>query len=137
MSAKRTTKNRARIDEYDPLIYPRKIWVGKNCTLKDIRKRFVRRDGGEIEDQWNPEYNPQTLYVKERETDLYGVLITFPSDKFKQKEYVKYTAHEAEHAKFSIFADTGIESTWVSQEADAYMVGFVAECVWETMFGTK
>jgi hypothetical protein len=44
-------KQKKMIDKYDPVIYPRLLYVCKNCTLKDLRDRFTTRKGLEISDE--------------------------------------------------------------------------------------
>lgn len=127
------TKKRLRIDTYDPVIYPRLLFVCKNATLNDLRKRFVCRDGDELDDEWDPVEGTFTLYVKDRTTDLYGVLINLADWALKSDKLINNITHEAEHAKISIFEDCHLDTDSKSQEADAYLIGWIAQCVYNTV----
>ena len=132
-NTKKTTKKKV-IDKYDPQIYPRLLWVSKNVTISDIRKNFTQRDGSEIEDSWDPVDGTFTIYVKDRETDKYGCLVNLADWALKDKsKLIEYVAHEAEHVKISVFNDVGLITNFDSQEADAYLTGWIAQCIYDTI----
>ena len=60
-------KQKKIIDKYDPVIYPRLLYVCKNCTLKDLRDRFTARNGTEISDKWDPLNETFTFYDTKRQ----------------------------------------------------------------------
>lgn len=121
------------IDKYDPIIYPRILYVCKNVTLKDLRDRFTTRDGREIDSEWDPEEEVFTFYGKEKKTNE-NVLICCFGYKYKTTaDMISDIAHEAEHVKQSIFDDIGLPTTTDSQEADAYLVGWAAKCMYITL----
>ena len=124
-------KKKLTIDVYDPQIYTRLLWVCKNATLKDLQKRFVLRDNVEIDEEWDPQEGVFTLYVKEKSTGKLGYLLMFA---FSEKNtLINVVAHEAEHVKCSIFKDMHIISNYDSEEADAYLVGWCAQCIYDTI----
>lgn len=140
MSVKKTTKNRTKIDEYDPVIYPRKLWVGiYNGNMKPFTDRFCYRDGVELHNmQDSAGCDARTYIVTEKSTNKYGYLILVDSTILKDKILlIDVIAHESEHIKTGIFEDIGLYTNAESQEADAYLVGFIAKSIWKTIFGTK
>ena len=139
MSAKKTTK-RTKIDEYDPLIYPRKIWVSVyNGNMKPYTNKFCYRDGYELVSMEDGSgCDARTYNVIEKDTGKFGHLVLINSEILKNKlSLVDIIAHESEHVKINIFRDINLYTSEESQEADAYMIGFIAKCIWKTIFGTK
>lgn len=132
-STKKSTKTKKKftINEYDPLIYPRKLWVCKNATLKDLQKRFLTRDGEEIDESWDPIDSTFTIYVQDRITNKLGLCVNI-ADWAYDENFINVIAHEAEHVKISIFHDCHVDSNFESQEVDAYLVGWCAQCIYNT-----
>lgn len=126
-------KQKKIIDKYDPIIYPRVLYVCKNVTLKDLRERFTNRNGSEISDKWNPEEETFTYYAVDRKTDDWVIVVCMGYKHKNTADYVEDTCHEAEHVKQSIFEDIGLPTTIDSQEADAYLVGWAAKCIYTTL----
>lgn len=132
-NTKKTVKKKV-IDKYDPQIYPRLLWVSKNVTASDICKRFSNRDDGELSASWDPSEDTFTLCVKDKQTGKYGLLVNFADWALEDKtKLVKYVSHEAEHVKSSIFNDIGLITNPDSQEADAYLIGWAAQCIYDTL----
>lgn len=132
-NSKKKTK-RLIIDQYDPQIYPRKLWCCKNAKLSDIQKRFKFRDGKEIDESWDPLDGTYTLYVMEISTGDYGCLVNFADYAFKDKnKFINTVAHEAEHVKNSMLHDVHYEGGMEAEEAEAYLLGWVAQCIYDTM----
>ena len=126
-------KNQKKIiDKYDPVIYPRLLYVCKNCTLKDLRDRFTTRKGLEISDEWDPSSETFTSYVIDKKTKDQVILVCIGYKCDSMEDYISDICHEAEHVKQSIFEDIGLPTTVNSQEADAYLVGWAAKCIYTT-----
>lgn len=126
-------KQKKVIDIYDPVIYPRKLVVTKNVTLQDLRKRFTFRSGDVLSDEYNPEGYTYTCFVTDIKTNEYVVLVNIGYKQKDMSEYINDIAHEAEHVKCSIFDDIGLPNTVDSQEADVYLVGWAAKCIYKTL----
>lgn len=126
-------KQKKIIDKYDPIIYPRLLYVCKNCTLKDLRDRFTTRRDTEISDEWDPSSETFTLYVIDKKTKNLVILVCIGYKRNSIADYVSDICHEAEHVKQSIFEDIGLPTTVDSQEADAYLVGWAAKCIYKTV----
>lgn len=134
---KTSSTKRTKIDEYDPVIYPRKLWVSLyDNTMKPFTNRFCYRDGCELTDMGDSgETNARTYCVVEKSTGKYGYLVLIDSIGLKDKAFLIDTiAHESEHVKTNIFEDIQLYTNVESQEADAYMVGFIAKSIWKTIF---
>lgn len=125
-------KQKKMIDKYDPVIYPRLLYVCKNCTLKDLRDRFTTRKGLEISDEWDPSSETFTFYVIDKKTKDWVILVCIGYKADSMEDYISDICHEAEHVKQSIFEDIGLPTTVDSQEADAYLVGWAAKCIYTT-----
>lgn len=132
-STKKNTKTKKKlvIDEYHPTIYPRKLWVGKNASLKDLQKKFLTRSGEEIDESWDPTDGTFTLYVQDKVTGKYGCYVNI-ADWAYDEGFISAIAHEAEHVKISMFHDCHVKSNFDSQEVDAYLVGWCAQCIYNT-----
>lgn len=134
---KTSTTKRTKIDEYDPIIYPRKLRVSLyNGTMKPFTNRFCYRDGCElVEIGDSGETDARTYCVVEKSTGKYGYLVLIDSAILKDKiSIIDVIAHEAEHVKTNVFEDIHLYTNVESQEADAYMVGFIAKSIWKTIF---
>lgn len=121
------------IDKYDPIIYPRTLYVCKNVTLKDLRNRFTTRHHTEISDEWDPETETFTFYAWDKINKENAILVCIGYKCKTTADYISDICHEAEHVKQSIFEDIGLSTTTDSQEADAYLVGWAAKCIYTTL----
>ena len=125
-------KQKKILDKYDPVIYPRILYVCKNCTLKDLQDRFTTRNGTEISDKWDPSGETFTFYAIDKKTKDWVILVCIGYKSDSMADYICDICHEAEHVKQSIFEDIGLPTTVDSQEADAYLVGWAAKCIYTT-----
>ena len=80
--------------EYDPVIYPRKLWVMPQATEAEIRMCFTEHDGKEIE--WDDKECFATTFpeVCSKAGELYGELVVF---KGKASMTMGNISHEASH----------------------------------------
>ena len=129
---KKQKKQKKILDKYDPIIYPRILYVCKNCTLKDLQDRFTTRSGTEISDKWDPSSETFTFYAIDKKTKDRVILVCIGYKSDSMADYICDICHEAEHVKQSIFEDIGLPTTVDSQEADAYLVGWAAKCIYTT-----
>lgn len=136
MKEKKTIIKRKRkiIDEYHPNIYTRRLWVCKNCTFKDINKKFCNVDGTDLNENWYDEdkFNALTNRVMDRKSKHLGVVVILCPESNDKIELVRICSHEAEHVKFMIFNDCAINTDYESQEADAYLIGWATSCIFKT-----
>ena len=80
--------------EYDPVIYPRKLWVMPQATEAEIRMCFTEHDGEEIE--WNDKECLATTFpeVCAKADGKYCVLVVFQG---KASMTMGNICHEASH----------------------------------------
>lgn len=129
-------KKEVLVYEYDPMIYPRKLFVMKECEIKDIKERFSTRDDEEIEIEIEKgsESALRTFpMVKIKDTGAYGELVVV----FVKPKYVScgMISHEAFHVTMDILSELGVMFHADNQEPIAYMVGWVAQCIHDVITG--
>ncbi len=111
--------------EYDPMIYPRKLWVHIGKDLEGLIDAEF--------DGCNPpekEYGGITYGEAVRKSDdRYGILVSFKSPKYMT---MGVCAHEASHACDDIEEAIGMEH---SGEASAYLLGWIASCINKARLG--
>ena len=77
--------------EYDPVIYPRKLWVHIGDDFKELApKAFCNIVIDENKDYSGVEYGE----VIRKSDDKYGILVSFPNRKYMTMDVC---AHEASH----------------------------------------
>lgn len=119
------TKKDMIIREFDPVIYPLKVWIAKNPSPTKLKELFIELTGGTLTFIFDKRTIASTYnrVVENVETGKYGILIILSSNKLS----VKAIAHEATHAVRYIWEGLSEEVTGI--EADAYLAGWVAECI--------
>jgi len=113
------------IHQFDPVIYPFKLWVSITDDLNVISEKFIDHKSGKELSKDNPDKTIAFTQCVEQKSDyLIGAIIVF-----RRKGYcsTKIIAHEATHAARMIWDHVGEEAT--GMEADAYLVGWIAECI--------
>ena len=119
------SKPKTIIHEFDPVVYPVKLWVTIAPDLDELSERFVYYPSGDkIETKEADIFVAFTYRVKNRQTGHLGILVSFVSKKYCT---VKNLTHEATHAARDIWKHLGENET--GTEADAYLVGWIAECI--------
>lgn len=112
------------IRQFDPVIYPFKLWITITNNLKDLKNLFVDNKGERLKGNLN-DCKARTCNVCLKENiNSKGILIIFTD-----KEYLtaKIIAHEAYHCSVSMW--NYIEETYPSEEATAYLIGWIADCI--------
>lgn len=114
-----------KIHEFDPVIYPCKLWIAIHVDPKLLSDTFCDAfTRKEIDTSFIDLQEAATYYVEQKESPKkYGILIATTS---KYYFTTKLIAHESTH---------GAEFMWnhvcelnPSSEANAYLVGWIAEC---------
>ncbi len=115
--------NNPKIYNFDPVIYPYKLWVIITNDIKNVQKYFLNYNKEEIDgDLLNCKGCSIDVVLKE-DRNIRGVLITFES---KKEMTPGLMAHESYHAAISIWEY--IEETNPSEEAFAYLLKWIVEC---------
>lgn len=114
--------------EFDPEIYPVRLWVCISNDMKVLNKWFVNAtNGNELNTMHKANGAAVTQYVINKESGNYGAVILILSRKLLGYETV---AHESSHAASIIWRHIG-ESEW-GEEANAYLIGWIAQCIEQT-----
>jgi hypothetical protein len=127
---------KVKIHQFDPVIYPIKLWVVTKYNGDEgaLKERFVHiLDRKELNFSIIKQHEALTYDVEEREDKYKGVLIVFSSSKYCK---VKTMAHESTHAARSIWDHLG-EGSGIGEEANAYLVGWVADCIERVKLGKE
>jgi len=113
-----------KIHEFDPVIYPCKLWVTKALTeeLNDTFEMFP----AEQEDEPIPIgfAGAMTFSVRNKLTHDLGFLVAFKSSK---RMTVNIIAHESRHVGDMLFERIGEDPQ--HSESACYFTGWVAECI--------
>lgn len=113
-------KKRAGYFEYEPVIYPRKLWVHIGYDLKELApKAFYNVVIGENKDYSGVEYGE----VVRKSDDKYGILVSFPNRKYMTMDVC---AHEASHVCDDLENALNIKH---GDEPSAYLLGWIASCI--------
>lgn len=113
-----------KIHEFDPQIYPCKLWVAITTECKTLSERFEwKYDGTEIDIDFE-NTDAITGLVREKDGGKVGVLIVFENRKACT---ISNICHEASHAVDDIWHRIGEKN--VGHEANAYLAGWIAECI--------
>lgn len=113
-----------KIYQFDPQIYPRKLWVSVSVSTEELQERFGKYDIKDIDDG----YYGQTICVQQKEPLLGGVLVRFQDLKAMSPENI---AHEATHAALVIFDYCDCRIDIGNQEPFAYLIGWIVRCIEE------
>lgn len=118
-------ENKAIFHQFDPYIYPVKLWITITKDFKALSDRFcVGESKEDIDISFMSKCEAATYYVMHKEKPCYhGILIATTSKAFFS---TKNIAHEATHAARMMWRHMGEDVT--GEEADAYLVGWIAEC---------
>ena len=135
-----------KVDIYDPVVFPRKLWVTGEVEGLDEVFTFMKME--DTTEESNVAYED---ILKEYETGS-GVLVTCPVIKISTGEYGVLVivlkpymlqsgdeAHEAVHVADYIFEATGTVAQSFSDhnEPYAYLVGWAAGCISKTLIKLK
>lgn len=121
-----------KITSYDPLIYPRKLWVVTEPIETELNETFGFFDLGGNEIMCDISILEGkagcTCLCYEKSTQDKGVMV------FMDNKEVRTIAHESVHVADAVFEQLDITTqgfTDGGNEAYAYMVGWVAKCIEE------
>lgn len=115
---------KTKIYEFDPVIYPRKLWITYEATNEELNKMFPYgdSDGRRFEDE--KQYYGITYKTADKENKG-GVLIRFES---KDAMTPWNITHEVIHAAGFICKYVGIEPDFENDEAFTYLATWIAKC---------
>ena len=109
------------IYQFDPQIYPRRLWVSVGASTEELQERFGKEDIKDLDDS----YAAETAPVQQKEPLLGGVLIRFQDLNAMTPDNM---AHEATHAAIEMFDYCNCRIDVENQEPFSYLVGWVVKC---------
>lgn len=110
-----------KIHEYDPEIYPRKLWVAVGVPYVVIKDMF------ENVEPMDESADACVDHTQRLKPDVKGgVLIRFENRKALTQANI---THEATHAAMEIFHYVGAYPDPKNQEPFAYLCGWIAKCI--------
>ena len=112
--------------EYDPVIYPRKVWVHIGTNFKELASEIFEGELILDDKTCNGEVFEEVI---RKSDDKYGILATFPSSK---EMTMGVCSHEASHICDAIEKAIGMEH---GGEASAYLLGWIASCINKARLG--
>lgn len=120
------------VHEFDPVIYPRVIWVVRGEGIEeDIRNAFLSTDGSPLDTTGWRNAKAGTWGAQESNGGRLGVLVWLITDDIG----VEDVSHESVHAANCIFRDCGIGYDVNNDEHFAFLVGKIANWIWRTFSG--
>lgn len=108
------------IFEFDPQIYPRKLWVSVNASTEELNKKFE-----ETFEDLDYSYYAQVYHVQDNDSEFVGLLIRFFDLEAMATANI---AHEASRAAMEIFDYCESRVDVANPEPFAYLVGWIAKC---------
>ena len=113
------------IREFDPVIYPFRLWVIVGGTDKEISDLFLQYEGEEIEslDKGISKSEAFAMPVISKESNHYGVVVYFVNRRVMTCSVI---AHESSHAAKFLFEHIGADVK--EHEPFEYVVGWIAGC---------
>lgn len=114
-----------RIHEFDPVIYPYKLWIVIDKQPTIISEAFDEYSGNPIEfiERDTNNLAAFAMPVSKKENSNYGVVIFFRSKRSMSYELV---AHESSHAAKYLFEHIGAEMK--EHEPFEFVIGWIAGC---------
>lgn len=114
-----------KVHEFDPVIYPYKLWVIVDKTPEVIPTIFTEYSGDKIEfiERDTKMTQAFVMPVIHIESNRYGVVMFFRSKSTMTFELV---AHEASHAAKYLF--THVNASIDEHEPFEYVIGWIAKC---------
>lgn len=114
------------IHEFDPVIYPRKLWITYNATVDELNEYFPTGDylGNKFKDENG--YYGITYRTERGSTKKGGVLIRFADNNEAMESW--NMLHEAIHAAGIICQYVGIQADFENDEAFTYLATWTMKC---------
>ncbi|MEG0560844.1 MAG: hypothetical protein RR513_10075, partial [Muribaculaceae bacterium] len=112
------------IYEFNPQIYPRKIWIYIGEDEEKVKNYFI--EDGSI--KLSKRYYAITCNVRKKGTNMLGYLIWFHK---KSEVTPSISAHEATHAALHIIDDIGGDVDLKNQEYISYLIDWIVECIYK------
>ncbi|MEN6624536.1 MAG: hypothetical protein ABFD50_23690 [Smithella sp.] len=126
-------KNKVQIHQFDPVIYPFKLWVVISNNIECLGERFKKYPS---EKKYKTSVSEKLVAfvdsVIEIDTRKIGFLVVFQS---KKECSVGCISHEATHVSDRVWNYIGERAP--GKEANAYLVEWIAECIEKVKLGKE
>ena len=121
-----------QIHQFDPVIYPRKLWVLKGGDSEMIKEHFTNTDGSEmnIQEQIGDGAAGMEFQVKSKDNGHLDILVGIEGS-----VEIGAIAHEAGHVAIDFLHEMEVMLDPLNQEPITYMIGWVADCIWQVKTG--
>lgn len=134
---KKKMKKQSKIYEFDPVIYPTRLWAVKNPNVEEVGKLFYPMDSnGNVVDEFGDALNGDGIYantiiVGHKETFIRGCLISI----FRPSQCgAGVCAHEALHYLAFMSEQFGIPlGDFGTSEPLAYLEQWATNCIWSVL----
>ena len=116
--------------EFNPSVYPYKIWVAIDKEPYELCDKFYERSGKDIkfvEEDGHGRNEAFVMQVMKKDDMKYGSVIYFRSKRSMTHEIV---AHEACHAAKDLFEHIGADIA--PHEPFEYLLGWIVDCCYKT-----
>ncbi|MBC7088648.1 MAG: hypothetical protein H5T96_09335 [Tissierellales bacterium] len=115
--------------EFDPVLYPVKLYIVLNPTDGYVKKNFLTSDKKKLRKVVDKNWNGGVYLeiVKKKSDNGFGILVFVETDDFTPD----MVTHEAVHVS-QVFWEWLCE-TKIGDEADAYFTQWVAKCIIEAI----
>jgi len=115
---------KVQFHQFDPVIYPVKIWIVITNNIDVINERFHAYPNCRIEIDFK-KFDAGSILVVNKETLDIGSLLIFDN---KKSLKVQTLTHEAMHTARDIWQHLGEDEP--GREAEAYLIGWITDCIW-------
>lgn len=120
-----------KIHQFNPVIYPRKLWIIKGGNSDLIKRHFTDAYDSEIKiNEIGEGFDGMVMKVRSKAEGTYGSLVWIANS-----ASVSVISHEASHAAMDILSDIGFKLDDENQEPLAYMIGWITDCIWQVKTG--
>lgn len=121
---------KTQIHQFDPIIYPYKLWIIVDKTPNIISSNFKEYSGEDIMfiDSKTNMFQAFTMPVRkiDKVSSDYGVVLFFRS---RNSITYELASHEASHAAKYLFKHIGADIT--EHEPFEYVIGWIANCIYQ------
>ena len=122
------------IHEFDPVIYPARLWVGINPPFEYIDNKFYglnsemeRIPFGKEQHEVDSFVVARTHAVTDKESGWIGIFVSIYKPKMMTTNFI---SHESAHCADFICENFGIQhGGFDNGEAYAYLIGWIADCI--------
>lgn len=127
-----------RKDKYEINIYGIEVHVLINYTDADIKNEYVTFDSEPLTDDFTNSVNSKGMecgILRDKETKNKVCIININTAKaVNMTDLIGTAGHESFHAAATIAEYIELKLDRCSEEAYAYLTGYITECVYKTLF---